>query len=77
MTKINKWGVVLKVHLRIFVEVENLGKYESLVEAGIAGFILEYKDMSHQDWEGFSIKDPKSTLRLIRSLLLRAHILCG
>ena len=69
----------LKVHLRVFVEVENLGKaMNALVEAGITGFyILEYKGMSPQEWEGFSIKeDPKSAVRLIRDHANDAMLIC-
>ena len=57
----------MKVHIRVFVEVENLGKaMNALADAGITGFyILEYKGMSPQDWKGFSIKeDPKSAMDL-------------
>lgn len=70
----------MKVHLRVFVEVENLGKaMNALVDAGITGFyILEYKGMSPQDWKGFSIKeDPKSAVGLIRDYANDAMLICS
>jgi nitrogen regulatory protein PII-like uncharacterized protein len=70
----------MKVHIRVFVEVENLGKaMNALTEAGITGFyILEYKGMSPQDWEGFSIKeDPQSATRLIRDYATDAMQVCS
>jgi nitrogen regulatory protein PII-like uncharacterized protein len=70
----------LKVHLRVFVEVENLGKaMNALVDAGITGFyVLEYKGMSPQDWKGFSIKeDPKSAVGLIRDYANDAMLICS
>jgi len=70
----------MKVHLRVFVEVENLGKaMNALVDAGITGFyILEYKGMSPQDWKGFSIKeDPKSAIGLIRDYATDAVLVCS
>jgi nitrogen regulatory protein PII-like uncharacterized protein len=70
----------MKVHLRVFVEIENLGKaMNALTEAGITGFyILEYKGMSPQDWEGFVIKeDPKSTIGLIRDYAKDAVLVCS
>jgi nitrogen regulatory protein PII-like uncharacterized protein len=70
----------LKVHLRVFVEVENLGKaMNALVDAGITGFyVLEYKGMSPQDSKGFSIKeDPKSAVGLIRDYANDAMLICS
>ena len=70
----------MKVHLRVFVEIENLGKaMNALTDAGITGFyILEYKGMSPQDWEGFAIKeDPKSTIGLIRDYAKDAVLVCS
>jgi nitrogen regulatory protein PII-like uncharacterized protein len=70
----------MKVHLRVFVEVENLGKaMNALTDAGISGFyILEYKGMSPQDWKGFSIKeDPKSAIGLIRDYATDAMLICS
>jgi len=73
-------GVIMKVHIRVFVEVENLGKaMNALSEAGITGFyILEYKGMSPQDWKGFLIKeDPKSAIGLIRDYATDAMLICS
>jgi len=73
-------GGLMKVHLRVFVEVENLGKaMNALTDAGITGFyVLEYKGMSPQDWKGFSIKeDPKSAISLIRDLATDAVLVCS
>jgi nitrogen regulatory protein PII-like uncharacterized protein/DNA-directed RNA polymerase subunit RPC12/RpoP len=70
----------MKVHLRVFVEIENLGKaMNALSDAGITGFyILEYKGMSPQDWKGFVIKeDPKSTIGLIRDYAKDAVLVCS
>ncbi|MEN6328690.1 MAG: MJ1244 family protein [Methanobacteriaceae archaeon] len=70
----------MKVHLRVFVEVENLGKaMNALTDAGITGFyVLEYKGMSPQDWKGFSIKeDPKSAISLIRDMATDAVLVCS
>jgi len=70
----------MKVHLRVFVEIENLGKaMNALTDAGITGFyILEYKGMSPQDWKGFVIKeDPKSTIGLIRDYAKDAVLVCS
>ena len=70
----------MKVHLRVFVEIENLGKaMNALSDAGITGFyILEYKGMSPQDWKGFVIKeDPKSTIALIRDYAKDAVLVCS
>jgi nitrogen regulatory protein PII-like uncharacterized protein len=70
----------MKVHLRVFVEIENLGKaMNALSDAGITGFyILEYKGMSPQDWKGFVIKeDPKSTITLIRDYAKDAVLVCS
>jgi nitrogen regulatory protein PII-like uncharacterized protein len=70
----------MKVHLRVFVEVENLGKaMNALTDAGITGFyILEYKGMSPQDWTGFAIKeDPKSAITLIRDYATDAVLICS
>ncbi|MDP3066867.1 MAG: MJ1244 family protein [Methanobacteriaceae archaeon] len=69
----------MKVHLRVFVEVENLGKaMNALTDAGITGFyVLEYKGMSPQDWKGFSIKeDPKSAISMIRDYATDAVLVC-
>ncbi|HML06028.1 MAG TPA: MJ1244 family protein [Methanobacterium sp.] len=70
----------MKVHLRVFVEIENLGKaMNALSDAGITGFyILEYKGMSPQDWKGFSIKeDPKSAITMIRDHAKDAILVCS
>jgi len=70
----------MKVHLRVFVEIENLGKaMNALTDAGITGFyILEYKGMSPQDWKGFSIKeDPKSAIGMIRDYATDAVLICS
>ncbi len=70
----------MKVHLRVFVEIENLGKaMNALTDAGITGFyILEYKGMSPQDWKGFSIKeDPKSAIAMIRDHAKDAILVCS
>ncbi len=70
----------MKVHLRVFVEIENLGKaMNALTDAGITGFyILEYKGMSPQDWTGFSIKeDPESAIEMIRHHSKDAILVCS
>lgn len=70
----------MKVHLRIFVEMENLGKaMNALTDAGITGFyILEYKGMSPEDWKGFSIKeDPKSAIGMIHKFATSAILICS
>jgi nitrogen regulatory protein PII-like uncharacterized protein len=70
----------MKVHLRVFIEIENLGKaMNALSDAGISGFyILEYKGMSPQDWNGFSIKeDPKSAIGLINDYAQDAVLVCS
>ena len=70
----------MKLHLRVFVEIENLGKaMNALTDAGITGFyILEYKGMSPQDWKGFVInEDPKSTIGLIRDYAKEAILVCS
>lgn len=70
----------MKVHLRIFVEIENLGKaMNALTDAGITGFyILEYKGMSPDDWKGFSIKeDPKSAIGMIKDYATAAVLVCS
>ncbi len=70
----------MKVHLRVFVEIKNLGKaMNALTDAGITGFyILEYKGMSPQDWKGFSIKeDPKSAIMMIKDHAKNALLICS
>jgi len=70
----------MKVHLRVFIEIENLGKaMNALTDAGISGFyILEYKGMSPEDWKGFSIKeDPKSAIGLIKDYAVDAVLVCS
>lgn len=70
----------MKVHLRVFVEMENLGKaMNALTDAGITGFyILEYKGMSPEDWKGFSIKeDPKSAIGMIHKFATSAVLICS
>lgn len=70
----------MKVHLRVFVEMENLGKaMNALTDAGITGFyILEYKGMSPDDWKGFSIKeDPKSAIGMIHDYATAAVLICS
>ncbi len=69
----------MKFHLRVFVEIENLGKaMNALTDSGITGFyILEYKGMSPEDWEGFSIKeDPKSAITMIKDYATDAVQIC-
>lgn len=70
----------MKVHLRVFVEMENLGKaMNALTTAGITGFyILEYKGMSPDDWKGFSIKeDPESAIGMIHKFATPAVLICS
>ncbi len=70
----------MKVHLRVFVEIENLGKaMNALTNAGITGFyILEYKGMSPQDWKGFAIKeDPRSAIGMIKDHATAAMLICS
>jgi len=70
----------MKVHLRVLVEMENLGKaMNALTDAGITGFyILEYKGMSPDDWKGFSIKeDPKSAIGMIHDYATAAVLICS
>ena len=70
----------MKVHLRVFVEMENLGKaMNALTDVGITGFyILEYKGMSPQDWKGFAIKeDPKSAIGMIQDYATDAVLICS
>jgi len=70
----------MKVHLRVFVEIKNLGKaMNALTDAGITGFyILEYKGMSPEDWEGFSIKeDPESAIMMIKDHAKSAILVCS
>jgi nitrogen regulatory protein PII-like uncharacterized protein len=70
----------MKVHLRVFVEVENLGKVMNILsEAGVTGFyIVEYKGISPQEWQGFAIKeDPKSAISLIRDSARDAILVCS
>ena len=70
----------MKVHLRVFVEIKNLGKaMNALTDAGITGFyILEYKGMSPQDWKGFSIKeDPESAIMMIKDHAKNALLICS
>lgn len=70
----------MKVHLRVFVEIKNLGKaMNALTDAGITGFyVLEYKGMSPQDWEGFSIKeDPESAIMMIQDHSKNAMLICS
>ena len=69
----------MKVHLRVFVEMENMGKIINILsETGVTGFyIVEYKGMSPQEWKGFSIKeDPKSAISLIRKAAVDAVLVC-
>ena len=70
----------MKVHLRVFVEMENLGKtMNTLTDTDITGFyILEYKGMSPDDWKGFSIKeDPKSAIGMIHKFATSAVLICS
>ena len=70
----------MKIHLRVFVEMENLGKaMNALTDVGITGFyILEYKGMSPQEWKGFTIKeDPKSAIDMIRDHSTDAILICS
>lgn len=70
----------MKVHLRVFVEIENLAKaMNALTDAGITGFyILEYRGMSPQDWKGFSIReDPESAIGIIRDYAVDAVLVCS
>jgi len=76
----NKKVVLMKVHLRVFVEVENLGKIMNILsDKGVTGFyIVEYKGISPQEWEGFSIKeDPKSAISVIRDSARDAILVCS
>ncbi|HTX61765.1 MAG TPA: MJ1244 family protein [Methanobacterium sp.] len=70
----------MKVHLRVFVEMENLGKaMNALTDAGITGFyILEYRGMSPEDWKGFTIKeDPRSAIGMIHDYARSAVLICS
>ncbi|MEN4006066.1 MAG: MJ1244 family protein [Methanobacteriaceae archaeon] len=70
----------MKVHISVFVLIENLGKaMNALTDAGISGFyILEGKGMSPQDWKGFSIKeDPESAIEMIRHHATDTTIVCS
>ena len=70
----------MKVHLRVFIEVENLGKVINiLAEEGITGFyIVEYKGISPSEWSGFSVReDPKSAISLIRNHARDAVLICS
>lgn len=70
----------MKVHITVFVLIENLGKaMNALTDAGSTGFyILEYKGMSPQDWKGFSIReDPESAIEMIRHHADDAILICS
>ncbi len=70
----------MKVHLRIFVEVENLGKVMNILsEEGVTGFyIVEYKGISPTEWEGFMIReDPQSAISTIRDHARDAILVCS
>lgn len=70
----------MKVHLRVFVEVENLGKIMNILsDKGVTGFyIVEYKGISPQEWQGFRIKeDPKSAISVIRDSARDAILVCS
>lgn len=70
----------MKVHLRVFVEVENLGKIMNILsDSGVTGFyIVEYKGISPQEWQGFSIKeDPESAIAVIRDSARDAILVCS
>jgi nitrogen regulatory protein PII-like uncharacterized protein len=70
----------MKVHLRVFLEVENLGKVMNILsDAGVTGFyIVEYKGISPQEWQGFAIKeDPKSAIAVIRDAARDAILVCS
>ncbi len=70
----------MKVHLRVFVEIENLGKVmNSLSKSGVTGFyIVEYKGISPQEWEGFNIKeDPESAIAIIKDHAQEAVQVCS
>jgi nitrogen regulatory protein PII-like uncharacterized protein len=70
----------MKVHLRVFVEVENLGKIMNILsDKGVTGFyIVEYKGISPQEWQGFAIKeDPKSAISVIRDSARDAILVCS
>jgi nitrogen regulatory protein PII-like uncharacterized protein len=71
---------MMKVHLRVFVEVENLGKIMNILsDKGVTGFyIVEYKGISPQEWQGFAIKeDPKSAISVIRDSARDAILVCS
>jgi nitrogen regulatory protein PII-like uncharacterized protein len=60
--------------------VENLGKIMNILsDKGVTGFyIVEYKGISPQEWEGFSIKeDPKSAISVIRDSARDAILVCS
>ncbi|MCK9150559.1 MJ1244 family protein [Methanobacterium alcaliphilum] len=70
----------MKVHLRVFVEVENLGKIMNILsDSGVTGFyIVEYKGISPQEWQGFSIKeDPASAISVIHDSARDAILVCS
>jgi len=70
----------MKVHLRVFVEIENLGKVmNSLTKSGVTGFyIVEYRGISPQEWQGFNIKeDPESAISIIKDYAMDAVQVCS
>ncbi|MDI6702082.1 MJ1244 family protein [Methanothermobacter wolfeii] len=69
-----------KVHLRIFIEVENLGRVMNiLADEGVTGFyIVEYRGVSPAEWKGFTVKeDPESAISLIHDYARDAVLVCS
>ncbi|ADP78060.1 Protein of unknown function, nitrogen regulatory protein PII-related protein [Methanothermus fervidus DSM 2088] len=65
----------MKVHLQIFVEIENLGRVINILsKEGVTGFyLIEYRGVSPQEWEGFTIQeDPKSVVSFIKDVAQNA-----
>ena len=72
--------ILMKVHLRVFIEVENLGRVMNiLADEGVTGFyIVEYKGVSPTEWKGFSVKeDPESAISLIHDYARDAVLVCS
>jgi len=61
----------MKILLYIFVETGNVGRaINALSEGGISGFFLmEYKGLSPQDWEGFLIDEhPERAVKIVNDM---------
>ncbi|BDH78923.1 hypothetical protein MTTB_03020 [Methanothermobacter tenebrarum] len=74
------FGDIMKVHLRVFIEVENLGKVINiLAEEGVTGFyMVEYKGISPSEWSGFIVReDPESAISLVRNHAMDAILICS